>query len=89
MDVKDKVEILSRGYVIEILRAIHKGYNEAGRCCNKDKELRTQFSFLSYHNYRRIMKVLLQNNFILRCGDIVRRTYKLNYDMINVNIFED
>jgi hypothetical protein len=89
MDVKDKVEILSRGYVIEILRAIHKGYNEAGRCCNKDKELRTQFSFLNYHNYRRIMKVLLQNNFILRYGDIVRRTYKLNYDMINVNIFED
>ena len=89
MDVKDKVEILSRGYVIEILRAIHKGYNEAGRCCNKDKELRTQFSFLSYNNYRRIMKVLLQNNFILRYGDIVRRTYKLNYDMINVNIFED
>jgi hypothetical protein len=89
MDVIDKVEILSRGYVIEILRAIHKGYNEAGRCCNKDKELRTQFSFLNYHNYRRIMKVLLQNNFILRYGDIVRRTYKLNYDMINVNIFED
>ena len=89
MDVKDKVEILSRGYVIEILRAIHKGYNEAGRCCNKEKELRAQFSFLSYHNYRRIMKVLLQNNFILRYGDIVRRTYKLNYDMINVNIFED
>lgn len=89
MDVKDKVEILSRGYVIEILRAIHKGYNEAGRCCNKDKELRTQFSFLSYYNYRRIMKVLLQNNFILRYGNIVRRTYKLNYDMINVNIFED
>lgn len=89
MDVKDKVEILSRGYVIDILRAIHKGYNEAGRCCNKDKELRTQFSFLSYHNYRRIMKVLLQNNFILRYGNIVRRTYKLNYDMINVNIFED
>lgn len=89
MDVKDKVEILSRGYVIEILRAIHKGYNEAGRCCNKDKELRTQFIFLSYHNYRRIMKVLLQNNFILRYGNIVRRTYKLNYDMINVNIFED
>ena len=89
MDVKDKVEILSRGYVIEILRAIHKGYNEAGRCCNKDKELRTQFSFLNYNNYRRIMKVLLQNNFILRYGDIVRRTYKLNYDMINVNIFED
>jgi hypothetical protein len=89
MDVKDKVEILSRGYVIEILRAIHKGYNEAGRCCNKDKELRTQFSFLNYNNYRRIMKVLLQNNFILKYGDIVRRTYKLNYDMINVNIFED
>lgn len=89
MNVKDKVEILSRGYVIEILRAIHKGYNEAGRCCNKDKELRTQFSFLNYNNYRRIMKVLLQNNFILRYGDIVRRTYKLNYDMINVNIFED
>lgn len=89
MDVKNKIEILSRGYVIEILRAIHKGYNEAGRCCNKEKELRTQFSFLSYHNYRRIMKVLLQNNFILRYGNIVRRTYKLNYKMININILED
>lgn len=89
MNVKDKVEILSRGYVIEILRAIHKGYNEAGRCCNKEKELRPQFDFLSYHNYRRIMKVLLQNNFILRYGNIVRRTYKLNYKMININILED
>lgn len=88
MNVKEKIDILSRMYVIDILRAIHNGYNEAGRCCNKDKELRTQFGFLSYHNYRRIMKVLLQGNFILRYGDIVRRTYKLNYDMININILE-
>jgi hypothetical protein len=88
MNVKEKIDILSRMYVIDILRAIHNGYNEAGRCCNKNKELRTQFNFLTYHNYRRIMKILLQKNFVLRYGDIVRRTYKLNYDIIKINILE-
>jgi hypothetical protein len=89
MDVKQRIEILNRGYVIDILRAIHKGYNEAGRCCSPEKELRTQFNFLTYHNYRRIMKVLLQNNFIIREGHIVKRVYRLNYDLININILED
>lgn len=88
MDVKTKIDILNRGYVIDILRAIHNGYNEAGRCCSSNKELRAQFKFLTYYNYRRIMKVLLQNNFILRYGSIVKRTYKVNYDMININILE-
>lgn len=88
MEVKEKLEILNRGYVVDILRAIHNGYNEAGKMCDQEKELRNKFKFLRYDNYRRIIRLLFQHGFITGHGSIVKRFYKINYDMLNIDILE-
>ena len=89
MELKEKLEILRREYVIDFLRAIHQGYNEAGKMCDQEKELRNKFKFLRYDNYRRIIRLLFQYGFITGYGSIVKRYYKINYETLNINILED
>jgi hypothetical protein len=89
MKLRKKIDIFARDHVIEILRAIHRGYNEAGRCCSPEKELRKKFSFLSYDNYRRVIGVLIAEKIIYGEGSIVKRIYKIDYEKLNINILED
>lgn len=89
MELKEKLEILRREYVIDFLRAIHQGYNQAGKMCDPEKELRNRFHFLQYQNYRRVIKLLFNAGFITREGTIVKRYYKINYETLNINILED